>query len=84
MEGMSGGAMGMMSDEQMTALNHAEGVDASRLFLAGMISHPQGAIAMAQTEIEDGQFPSEVELARAIVKTQQQEIDTMKGILVTL
>lgn len=84
MEGMSGGAMGMMSGEQMTALNHAEGVEASRLFLTGMIAHHEGAIAMAQTEIEQGQFPSAVELARSIVKTQQQEIDTMKGILSTL
>jgi uncharacterized protein (DUF305 family) len=39
---------------------------------------------MAQTEIEDGKFAPAVELARAIVKTQQAEIDTMKGILETL
>ena len=56
----------------------------SRLFLTGMITHHEGAIAMAQTEIEDGKFAPAVELARAIVKTQQQEIDTMKGILETL
>ena len=61
MEGMSGGAMGMMSDEQMTALNSAEGVEASRLFLTGMIPHHEGAIDMAQTEIEDGQFSPAVE-----------------------
>ena len=84
MEGMSGDGMGMMSDEEMTALNNAKGVAVSRLFLTGMITHHEGAIAMAQTEIEDGKFAPAVELARAIVKTQQAEIDTMKGILETL
>jgi uncharacterized protein (DUF305 family) len=84
MEGMSGDGMGMMSDEEMTALKNANGVEAGRFFLTGMITHHEGAIAMAQTEIEDGKFATAVELARAIVKTQQQEIDTMKGILETL
>ena len=84
MEGMSGDGMGMMSDEEMTALNNAMGVEVSRLFLTGMITHHEGAIAMAQTEIEDGKFAPAVELARAIVKSQQAEIDTMKGILETL
>ena len=49
-----------------------------------MITHHEGAIAMAQTEIENGHFPPAVELARSIATTQQQEIDTMKGILATL
>ena len=84
MPGMSGGMMGMLSGEQMTALRNAQGIDASRLFLTGMITHHEGAIAMAQTEIEDGQFPPELELSRSIVKTQQEEIDTMRSILATL
>lgn len=84
MPGMSGGMMGMLSGEQMTTLRNAQGIDASRLFLTGMITHHEGAIAMAQTEIEDGQFPPELELSRSIVKTQQEEIDTMRSILATL
>ena len=84
MGGMSGNMMGMMSDEQMTALKSAQGVEASRLFLTGMITHHEGAIAMAQTEIQDGKFAPAIELSHAIVKTQQEEIDTMKGILATL
>lgn len=84
MGGMSGDAMGMMSGEQMTALKNASGPDANRLFLTGMITHHEGAIDMAQTEISDGTFPPAIELARQIVKTQQAEIDTMKGILDTL
>jgi uncharacterized protein (DUF305 family) len=84
MEGMSGDAMGMMSDEQMTALKNAKGVEANKLFLTGMIGHHEGAIDMAQNEIEDGRFAPAIEMARAIVKSQTEEIDTMKGILETL
>ena len=84
MGGMSGDMMGMMSDEQMTALKNANGVEASRLFLTGMITHHEGAIAMAQTEIKDGKFAPAVEMAHAIAKSQQQEIDTMKGLLGSL
>jgi uncharacterized protein (DUF305 family) len=84
MTDMSGDSMGMMSDEQMDALKNAGGVEAARLFLTGMITHHEGAIAMAQKEIQGGTFAPAVELADTVVKTQQQEIDTMKGILQTL
>jgi uncharacterized protein (DUF305 family) len=80
MDGMSG----MMSAEDMTALQDAQGVDASKLFLQQMIKHHQGAIMMAQREISAGQFPDELALARSIASDQQQEIDTMQGILGTL
>jgi uncharacterized protein (DUF305 family) len=78
------GMSGMMSEEDMTALQNAQGVEASKLFLTQMITHHEGAITMAQTEIKDGQYPAAVELATAIVTAQQKEIDTMKGILATL
>jgi uncharacterized protein (DUF305 family) len=89
MPGMSGtpstpGMAGMMSEQDMTALQNAQGVEASKLFLTQMIAHHEGAITMAQKEIKDGQYPAAVELARAIVSTQQKEIDSMKGILTTL
>ena len=38
--------VGMLSDQAMTALQNAHGVDASRQFLTEMIQHHQGAIAM--------------------------------------
>lgn len=80
MPGMSGMA-GMMSEEDMTALNNAQGVEAAKLFLTQMIEHHEGAITMAQKEIDDGQYPPAIEMARAIITTQQQEIDTMKRLL---
>jgi uncharacterized protein (DUF305 family) len=86
MSGMPGmpGMSGMMSEADMTALQNAQGVEASKLFLTQMITHHEGAITMAQTEIKSGQYPAAVELARSIVTSQQKEIDTMKGILATL
>jgi uncharacterized protein (DUF305 family) len=83
MPGMSRGS-GMMSDQDMTALQDAQGVDASKLFLTQMIKHHEGAIMMAQNEIRDGKYPAAVEMARAIVESQQKEIDTMNGILTSL
>ena len=86
MPSMSGapGMAGMMSEADMTALQNAQGIEASKLFLTQMIAHHEGAITMAQNEIKDGQYPAAVELAKSIVTAQQKEIDTMKGILATL
>lgn len=78
------GMMGMMSDADMAALRNAQGVDASKLFLQQMIAHHQGAITMAQTEIDTGQFTAAVDLARSIATSQQQEINTMQSILASL
>ncbi len=78
------GMSGMMSEQDMTALKDAQGVDASKLYLTQMIAHHEGAVTMAQSEIKDGQYPPAVGMARAIVTGQQQEIDTMKGILASL
>jgi uncharacterized protein (DUF305 family) len=77
-------APGMMSDQDMTALKNAQGVDASKQFLTGMIQEHQAAIAMAQDEIKSGQYPQAVALAHSIVTNHQQEITTMQGILASL
>jgi uncharacterized protein (DUF305 family) len=72
---------GILSERELDALRQANGADASTLFLTQMIAHHQGAISLAQTEIEEGQYPAAVAMARSIASTQQQEIDTMKRIL---
>jgi uncharacterized protein (DUF305 family) len=82
--GDMGEMSGMMSEQDMTALKDAQGVDASKLFLTQMIAHHEGALTMAQSEIKDGQYPPAVDMARAIVTTQQREIDTMNGLLASL
>jgi uncharacterized protein (DUF305 family) len=85
MPGMPGMPMaGMMSAEDMAALQNAQGVEASKLFLTQMIEHHQGAITMAQTEIDSGQSHPAITLAQSIIDAQQKEITTMQGILATL
>jgi uncharacterized protein (DUF305 family) len=79
-----GGMTGMMSDADMAALQNAQGLDASKLFLTQMIQHHQGAIAMAQDEIKSGQYPPAIALAEHIVISQQQEINTMQSMLSSL
>jgi uncharacterized protein (DUF305 family) len=68
----------------MAALQNAQGVEASKLFLTQMIKHHQGAISMAQNEINSGQYPATIAMARSIVTSQQQEIDTMNKLLTSL
>ena len=80
MEGMEG----MMSPADMQALQNAQGVEASKLFLTQMIEHHQGAITMAQNEIKNGRSPDAVALAKSIETSQQKEIDTMNQILSSL
>lgn len=83
MPGMTG-MSGMMSDQDMAALQNAQGVAASKLYLTQMIAHHKGAISMAQDEIKNGQYPAAISMAHAIVTSQQQEIDTMNKILAAL
>lgn len=83
MEGMDHGS-GMMTEEDMQALDAATGTEASRLFLEQMIEHHRGAIDMAQDEVDDGQNSDAVSLAQKIIDTQTAEITTMEEILATL
>jgi uncharacterized protein (DUF305 family) len=79
MGGMDGG--GLLSDEDMTALEDATGDDAARLFLEGMIAHHEGAIEMAEAEVADGENAGAKELAETIVAAQTDEIAVMQELL---
>ena len=85
MPAMQGPAMqgmaGMMTPEQMTALQNAQGADASKQFLTMMIQNHQHAIMSAQSEIGSGQYPPAVAMAHSIATSEQQEVNTMQGIL---
>lgn len=78
------GMDGMMSPADMRGLQNAQGVEATKLYLTQMVKHHQGAISMAQNEIKGGQFPEAITMAKSIVTSQQQEIDTMNQILSSL
>jgi len=82
---MHGGDMaGMVSAEDLDKLKAAQGTEAAKLFLTQMIAHHEGAIAMAQTEVESGEFTKTIELAKAIITSQQAEIEEMKELLAAL
>lgn len=83
MDGMDHGD-GMMSDDDMAALEAADGAEAARLFLEQMIEHHEGAIDMAQDELDDGANPDVLALAQRIITSQTEEIATMRELLTQL
>ena len=48
-------AEGVLTPEEMQALNAADADERQRLFLRGMIKHHKGAVAMVQEEIDNGE-----------------------------
>lgn len=72
---------GMMSDQVMTDLAAARGAQFDAMWLRSMISHHQGAVQMADTEITDGRDPRAVALAKSIKAAQTTEMATMKKLL---
>lgn len=82
MEGMDhGGMSGMMSEEDMAALEQAQGTEAARLYLEQMTAHHKGAVDMAKDEVEDGQNPQAVQLAEQVIADQEAEITEMQQML---
>jgi len=75
---------GMMSADDMEALEAAQGNDAARLYLEQMIVHHEGAIEMAEVQLEEGRNPDVVALAQAVVDTQAAEIAEMRELLTQL
>lgn len=83
--GMSGmDSTGMMSGSEMDALDAAEGTEAARLFLDGMIPHHESAVTMAENEMDAGLDEAVVDFATSIVSSQTAEIDEMKALLAGL
>jgi uncharacterized protein (DUF305 family) len=75
---------GMMSEDDLKALEAAQGGEADKLFLTQMIAHHEGAVQMAQAEIADGQNSDAVKLAEDIVAAQEAEIKAMRDLLAGL
>ena len=87
---LSGGATagmsmpGMMSDTQMQQLTDASGAEFDRPFLEMMITHHQGAIEMAKTELAEGSNPEALSLAESITTSQTAEITEMQQLVQAL
>ena len=75
---------GMLSDEQMVALDNARGPDFDRLFLEGMIRHHQGAIDMVDVLFKAygaAQDETVYKFASDVYADQSIEIDRMHQML---
>lgn len=72
---------GMMSAEEMGALDQNRGADFDRLWTEMMIRHHAGAVEMAEIEQGSGANPAALALAAGIVQVQQKEISEMRELL---
>ncbi len=72
---------GIMSHDQMTALQNATGLEFDRMWMRMMIDHHRGAIDMSNAELSGGVNPDAKKLAQQIVSAQQAEIQQMRGML---
>ena len=75
---------GMMSPDDLEALESAQGDDAARMFLTQMIAHHEGAVAMAEEESANGQNADTVALAETVIADQSAEIEKMKDLQANL
>ncbi len=76
-----GSTGGMMSDADMAKLSTLTGAAFDREFLTMMTAHHNGAIAMARTQLAQGQYQPAKDLAQNIITSQTAEIATMKTLL---
>lgn len=84
MPAMDHGSMpGIMSDADMQKLGQAGGAGFDRMFLEMMVSHHQGAIEMAKTELAKGANADAKALAQRIIDAQTAEITQMQQMLAT-
>ncbi len=81
MSGMDEQTGGMMSTQQMTNLGAANGPAFDRMWLQMMVTHHQGAVAMARDTLTQGTNPEARQLAQAIIDSQSKEIAEMSSIL---
>ena len=81
MEGMDADMPGMMSAEDMNALQDAPDDEFQTMWLEMMVEHHKGAVEMAQAQVDDGQYQPAIDLAEDIVASQTAEIETMEGLL---
>jgi uncharacterized protein (DUF305 family) len=78
---------GMLSDEQMAALDKARGSAFDRLFLTGMIGHHRGAIQMVEELFSHGNAGHDdtvFRFASDVVADQTDEIRKMLLMLETV
>jgi uncharacterized protein (DUF305 family) len=71
---------GMLTEDEMSELESANGEEFDRLFLEGMIKHHEGAIEMAEMVVDSANTRAAT-LGKAIIEAQTKEIALMKELL---
>jgi uncharacterized protein (DUF305 family) len=69
----------MMAPETVTQLSSVTGPTFDKMFLRTMTAHHMGAIAMATTELRNGQNPDAKVLAQRIIDVRRSEIIEMRA-----
>ncbi len=72
---------GMMSADDMAELEDAPDAAFEELWLEMMIAHHEGAVAMAETELDEGSAQAALDLAEQIRSSQTDEIAHMQEML---
>ena len=69
---------GMMSAEDLDELEALSGTEFQVEWVESMIEHHEGAIEMAEDQLENGEFPAALDLAEHIADAQSDEIETLE------
>ena len=72
---------GMLSAKELESLESASGPEFQTMWLEMMIEHHEGAVEMAEAQVEEGSNAKAVALAEDIISTQEREISTMQDLL---
>lgn len=78
MQDSGAGHMGMSMTDMTNDLRNRTGDDFDQAFIAMMIAHHQGAIAMAELAEEKAKHEEIRDMANDIITTQSTEINTLK------
>jgi uncharacterized protein (DUF305 family) len=72
---------GMLSAKELESLESASGPEFQTMWLEMMIEHHEGAVEMAEAQVEEGSNAKAVAVAEDIISTQEREISTMQELL---
>lgn len=81
MSGMNHSMPEGMSESDMSMLEKSSGSEFEKMFLAMMIKHHDGAIAMAKDELKSGENADALALASSIYVSQQGQLTQMQALL---